>query len=94
MVYNCVHRYWTEGLAVALLTHLPIMIGGAWLLRASSWWKGVPFMLGVWLLFFHSLLSHKEHRYIFPVVPLASVYAGKRGLAMQWTRDELQAEFL
>ena len=71
------YRYWFEGVAVLLGTHLPILLFGMWLCRRYKWWSLVPMILALWVLFFHSLLTHKEHRFIFPVLPLANIYVGK-----------------
>ena len=36
----------------------------------------IPFGLGVWLIFVHSLLKHKEFRFVYPLLPLAATYVG------------------
>ena len=76
---SCVCRYWTEGVPVLLFTSLPMTLLGVWLPH-GGWWKRAPFLLSLWELLFHSSLSHKEHRFIFPIVPIASIYAGKSKL--------------
>ncbi len=68
------YRYFTEDCPVLLFTFLPLTVLGAWL--SPSNWHRAPFWLAVWELIFHSVLSHKEHRYVFPIVPVGMVYAG------------------
>ena len=68
-------RYFTEDCPVLLFTLLPLTLLGAWLCPSN--WLRAPFWLAVWELVFHSALSHKEHRYVFPIVPVGVVYAGK-----------------
>ena len=68
-------RYFTEDCPVLLFTLLPLTLLGAWL--SPSNWRRAPFWLAVWELVFHSALSHKEHRYVFPIVPVGVVYAGR-----------------
>lgn len=68
-------RYFTEDVPVLLFTSLPLVVMGVWL-APGGWWKRAPFLLALWELILHSCLSHKEHRYVLPIVPVASVYAG------------------
>lgn len=68
-------RYFTEDVPVLLFTSLPMIAIGVWF-APGGWWKRAPFLLAVWELILHSCLSHKEHRYVLPIVPVASVYAG------------------
>ena len=82
-VYSCtcdcslnsvsLNRYLTEGCGVLLFTTLPLCVLGAWL-SPNNWFRA-PFWLAVWEVLFHSALSHKEHRFPFPIVPVGSVYA-------------------
>lgn len=67
-------RYFSEDVPVLLFTSLPLVLLGVWL--AGDWWSRGPFLLALWELVYHSCLSHKEHRYVFPIVPVGSVYAG------------------
>ena len=46
---------------------------GVWLSPGS---KRTPFWLSLWFVIVHSFLGHKEFRFIFAIVPVASVYAG------------------
>ena len=52
-----------------------MVIVGVWLVE-GGWWKRGSFLLALWELIVHSCLSHKEHRYVLPIVPIASLYAG------------------
>lgn len=74
-------RYLTEDVPVLLFTSLPLVGIGLWVapggwLSAGGWWKRAPFLLALWEVVLHSCLSHKEHRYIYPILPVASLYAG------------------
>ena len=72
---HCYHsRYFTEDLPVLLFTSLPLTVLGVW--QCPSHWSRAPFWLALWELIVHSVLSHKEHRYVLPIVPIASIYAG------------------
>lgn len=71
--FSC--RYFTEDVPVLLFTALPLVALGVWL-APGGWWRRGPFLLAMWELILHSCLSHKEHRYVLPIVPVASVYAG------------------
>ena len=72
-------RYFTEDVPVLLFTSLPFTLWGVW--QCHSHWSRAPFWLAVWELIVHSVLSHKEHRYVLPIVPVASIYAGTVFLA-------------
>ena len=37
-------------------------------------------MLGGWVILAHSLLSHKEFRFIMQVIPITSVLAGEKSV--------------
>ena len=67
-------RYFTEDVPVLLFTSLPFCLLGVW--QCPTHWSRAPFWLALWELIVHSALSHKEHRYVLPIVPIASLYAG------------------
>ena len=67
-------RYFTEDVPVLLFTSLPFTLLGVW--QCPSPWSRAPFWLALWELIVHSALSHKEHRHVLPIVPIASIYAG------------------
>ena len=68
-------RYFTQGVPVVLFTSLPLCLLGAWQTPSSSG-RGLA-VLGVWAVLVHSLLAHKEFRFIMPVLPIASVLSGE-----------------
>ena len=68
-------RYFTEDVPVLLFTSLPFCLWGVW--QCHTPWSRAPFWLALWELIVHSVLSHKEHRYVLPIVPIASLYAGE-----------------
>uniref|UniRef100_A0A914RED3 Mannosyltransferase n=1 Tax=Parascaris equorum TaxID=6256 RepID=A0A914RED3_PAREQ len=54
---------------------IPIVGGVVMALR----WRGVtlvPLVISLFYIIFHSFLAHKEHRFLLPVIPLLSIYAG------------------
>ena len=69
-------RYLTQGLPAVLFSLTPLVLHGFLLKGQMHLLARVPFWLGVWLVGVHSLLAHKEFRFIFPVVPISVMYAG------------------
>jgi phosphatidylinositol glycan class B len=69
------HWYITQGVPVVLSTSLPTLGLLLCLRPAQSVWGLVS--LGGWVVVAHSLLAHKENRFIMPVVPIASILAGE-----------------
>nr|XP_033775631.1 GPI mannosyltransferase 3 isoform X1 [Geotrypetes seraphini] len=67
------HWYLTQGFPVIMGTHLPFFIHGC-LLAPKKYW----ILLGAvaWTLLIYSLFSHKEFRFIYPVLPLCMVFCG------------------
>ncbi|XP_029430898.1 GPI mannosyltransferase 3 [Rhinatrema bivittatum] len=67
------HWYLTQGLPVILGTHLPFLIHGC-LLAPKKYW----ILLGAvaWTVLIYSLFSHKEFRFLYPVLPLCMVFCG------------------
>lgn len=72
-------RYLTQGVPVVLCTSLvPLcLLLGPCLMPSAS--VGGLMLLGGWVVLAHSLLAHKEFRFIMPVLPLASVLSGEIG---------------
>uniref|UniRef100_A0A8C4VA03 Mannosyltransferase n=1 Tax=Falco tinnunculus TaxID=100819 RepID=A0A8C4VA03_FALTI len=67
------HWYFTQGLPVILGTHLPFFIHGCVL--APKRYR--IFLLAViWTVLVYSMLSHKEFRFIYPVLPFCMVFCG------------------
>lgn len=67
--------YWyiTEGLPSVLTVQLiPIVIGVFLPFRPTL----VPLVTAAFYVAFHSLLPHKEHRFLLPIIPLLCLYAG------------------
>ena len=75
-LYIPLGRYLTQGAPVVLSTSLPALF----LLLCLDWAPNVwgLMSLGGWVVGAYSLLAHKEFRFIMPVVPIASILAGKR----------------
>ncbi|NWH79681.1 PIGB mannosyltransferase, partial [Piaya cayana] len=67
------HWYLTQGLPVILGTHLPFFIHGCVLAPK----KYRIFLAAViWTVLVYSMLSHKEFRFIYPVLPFCMVFCG------------------
>ncbi len=67
-------RYFTQGVPVVLFTSLPLVLLGVWQSHGTN---RTLFWLSLWLVGVHSFLGHKEFRFIFAIVPVASVYSGQ-----------------
>ncbi|XP_043934886.1 GPI mannosyltransferase 3 [Protopterus annectens] len=67
------HWYFTQGFPVILGTHLPFFIHGCFLTPKRY---HVLLIAIFWTILIHSLLSHKEFRFIYPVLPLCMVFCG------------------
>ncbi|KAJ8305556.1 hypothetical protein KUTeg_016101 [Tegillarca granosa] len=65
------HWYITQGFPVIMGTHLFPFVMGVWKARN----KALVFLI-VWMIFIYSFLSHKEFRFIMPVLPLSMHYCG------------------
>lgn len=68
--------YWyvTAGLPSVLTTHLPLVLAG---IKISSRRRLCLAYLCLWYILFHSVLAHKEQRFLMPLVPLACTYIGQ-----------------
>lgn len=69
------HYYLTQGLPLLLTTYLPFALAGLW--KATSK-KGIPFIFATTILTTLaslSLVSHKEVRFIYPLLPLLHILA-------------------
>lgn len=81
------HWYFSQGVPVVLTTFLPFSVYGYQKskVNASNRLVGhlVLYVLGV-----YSLLSHKEFRFIFPIVPLLLIFAAKglQSVPSRWKR--------
>ncbi|XP_065905873.1 GPI mannosyltransferase 3-like [Dysidea avara] len=77
------HWYLSEGVPVILFSLLPsFLIGG---LKVTN--HKALYFVSLWYIMIHSMLRHKELRYIFPVVPFACIYAGYH-LNSLWNRHK------
>ncbi|XP_030354301.1 GPI mannosyltransferase 3 isoform X1 [Strigops habroptila] len=73
------HWYFTQGLPVILGTHLPFFIHGCVLApkRYRIFLMAVIWTVLVYsVMFYYSMLSHKEFRFIYPVLPFCMVFCG------------------
>uniref|UniRef100_A0A6J0T323 Mannosyltransferase n=1 Tax=Pogona vitticeps TaxID=103695 RepID=A0A6J0T323_9SAUR len=67
------HWYWTQGWPVVLGPHLPFFVHGCFQAsRRHSLLLAVVF----WTVTAYSMLSHKEFRFIYPVLPICMVVCG------------------
>ncbi|KAE8617678.1 hypothetical protein XENTR_v10009161 [Xenopus tropicalis] len=67
------HWYFTQGLPVILCTHLPFFIHGC--MVAPKKYQILLVAVG-WTVLTYSALSHKEFRFIYPVLPVCMVFCG------------------
>ncbi|KAG8505243.1 GPI mannosyltransferase 3 [Galemys pyrenaicus] len=67
------HWYFSQGFPVVLGTHLPFFIHGCFL--APKKYR-ILLVTVLWTLLVYSMLSHKEFRFIYPVVPFCMVFCG------------------
>lgn len=67
-------RYFTQDAPSLLFTFLPLCLLGVW---QSSHSTRTPFWMALWNIAVLSCLGHKEHRFLLPVLPIASLYAGE-----------------
>ena len=71
---SSLYRYFTQDAPSLLFTSLPLCLLGAWQSPRATL---TPFWVAVWNLIVLSCLGHKEHRFLLPVLPIASLYAGE-----------------
>ncbi|KAM4747857.1 GPI mannosyltransferase 3 [Rhinophrynus dorsalis] len=67
------HWYLTQGFPVILGTHIPFFIHGY--IQAPRRYR-ILLVAVLWTLLIYSTLSHKEFRFIYPVLPLCMVFCG------------------
>ncbi|XP_057344808.1 GPI mannosyltransferase 3 isoform X2 [Manis pentadactyla] len=67
------HWYFSQGFPVVLGTHLPFFIHGCFLAPKKYW---ILLVTVLWTLLVYSMLSHKEFRFIYPVLPFCMVFSG------------------
>ncbi|KAM4037840.1 GPI mannosyltransferase 3 isoform 2-T2 [Anomaloglossus baeobatrachus] len=67
------HWYITQGFPVIIGTHLPFFIHGC--MVAPRRYR-VLIVAIVWTVLVYSTLSHKEFRFIYPVLPLCMIFCG------------------
>ncbi|XP_073509102.1 GPI mannosyltransferase 3 isoform X1 [Phyllobates terribilis] len=67
------HWYITQGFPVIIGTHLPFFIHGC--IVAPRRYR-VLLVAIVWTVFVYSTLSHKEFRFIYPVLPFCMIFCG------------------
>ncbi|XP_060570497.1 GPI mannosyltransferase 3-like [Ruditapes philippinarum] len=65
------HWYFTQGYPVIMATHIFPFVVGAW--RSKN---KVPLFVIIWTVIIYSLLSHKEFRFLMPILPLSFHYCG------------------
>ncbi|KAJ7311336.1 hypothetical protein JRQ81_006952 [Phrynocephalus forsythii] len=67
------HWYWTQGWPVVLGPHLPFFIHGSFQIPKRH---RIFLAVILWTVAAYSVLSHKEFRFIYPVLPLCMVVCG------------------
>ncbi|KAM9313154.1 GPI mannosyltransferase 3 [Gastrophryne carolinensis] len=67
------HWYISQGFPVIIGTHLPFFIHGC--MVAPRRYR-VLLVAIIWTVLIYSLLSHKEFRFIYPVLPLCLIFCG------------------
>lgn len=73
------HWYFSQGMPAMLASLLPLVVWGAVsVVRKTGAGAGVPLwplLLGIWGIALHSVLAHKEFRYVLPSFELVLLYA-------------------
>lgn len=73
------HWYFTQGMPAMLASLLPLVLWGVVsVVRRTGAGAGVPLwplLLGIWGIAIHSVLAHKEFRYVLPSFELVLLYA-------------------
>lgn len=67
------HWYFSQGFAVVMTTHIPSFVMGA---KMGYKKNGLLLWTVLWTLCIYSFTSHKEFRFIFPVVPICMLFCG------------------
>ncbi|ORY99156.1 Alg9-like mannosyltransferase family-domain-containing protein [Syncephalastrum racemosum] len=70
------HWYLSQGIPVVLTTYLPFAIFGYQKSRHNAETRHIGHLV-LYVIGVYSLLSHKEFRFIFPIVPLLLIFAAK-----------------
>uniref|UniRef100_A0A0N5BSF2 Mannosyltransferase n=1 Tax=Strongyloides papillosus TaxID=174720 RepID=A0A0N5BSF2_STREA len=68
------YYYLVDGLPAVLTITLPFVVG-YFFVRSSNASNDLIYA-GIFYVFFHSLLPHKEHRFLLPIIPIANIYGG------------------
>ena len=72
-------RYITQGLPAMFFTFIPFLSHGVWLtMRQYPPLSMTPLLVAILLVIVHSLIGHKEFRFILPSLTLSMPYIGKR----------------
>lgn len=86
------HWYFTQGIPVILTTFLPFVLFGIrgrdrFTANASSARRTLC-NVTAWVLVVYSLLSHKEFRFVYPIVPILLIFAaaGLSQVPQQWKK--------
>ncbi|XP_045679883.1 GPI mannosyltransferase 3 isoform X2 [Phyllostomus hastatus] len=86
------HWYFSQGFPVVLGTHLPFFIHGCFL--APKRYQ-ILLVTVLWTLLVYSMLSHKEFRFIYPVLPFCMVFCGySLNHLKMWKKTALSFLFL
>ncbi|XP_033045936.1 GPI mannosyltransferase 3 isoform X3 [Trachypithecus francoisi] len=86
------HWYFSQGFPVILGTHLPFFIHGCYLAPKKH---RILLVTVLWTLIVYSMLSHKEFRFIYPVLPFCMVFCGYSLTHLKtWKKPALSFLFL
>ncbi|EPQ03932.1 GPI mannosyltransferase 3, partial [Myotis brandtii] len=86
------HWYVSQGFPVVLGPHLPFFIHGCFL--APKRYR-ILLVTVLWTLLIYSMLSHKEFRFIYPVLPFCMVFCGySLNHLKMWKKPALSFLFL
>lgn len=93
------HWYISQGIPAIMTTMLPLVLLGLFSKNnttAARTQKQILKSLIVWVVFVYSLLSHKEFRFLFPLMPIFCVFAsaGLTELPSAWRKKTLVALIL
>lgn len=67
------HWYFSQGFPVVMATHIPCFIMGV---KIGFRKNGLLLLAVLWTLCIYSFTSHKEFRFIYPVVPICMLFCG------------------
>lgn len=95
------HWYVSQGLPILLTTFLPLVLGGAYLTASSNNAYYSPFerhalLMAVPPIVAFSLLAHKEYRFLYPLLPLCFISAGRfthQWADWAWRKRKSQSRF-